>query len=189
MAQVMQEGRNTIRGLHSPNNNKTLVLENAFAELKRDFDARENIDFQVIVHGKNQPVHPIVRDEIYRLGREAIANAFRHSKADKIEVEIEYAPKYFKFSVSDNGCGIDQKILHQGREGHLGLVGMRECADRIGGKLKVWTRENGGGTEIELIVPSVNAYKKESSVSFLNWLNKLFPQNTKAQRTVKEQEK
>jgi signal transduction histidine kinase/ligand-binding sensor domain-containing protein len=189
MAQVMDEGRNTIRGLHSPGNNKTLVLENAFAELKRDFDARENIDFRVIVNGNTRAVHPIVRDEIYRLGREAIANAFRHSKADKIEVEIEYQSKYFKFSVRDNGCGMDQEILRRGREGHLGFVGMRECAERIGGKLKIWSRTEGGGTEIELIVPEHVAFKKESSGNFFDWLSKLLPRKTETQVSAKEQEK
>jgi signal transduction histidine kinase/ligand-binding sensor domain-containing protein len=188
MAQVMEEGRGTIRGLHSPNKN-SLLLENAFAELKRDFDARENIDFRIIVNGNTRSIHPIVRDEIYRLGREAIANAFRHSKADKIEVEIEYAPKYFKFSVRDNGCGIDQEILRQGREGHLGLIGMRECSDRIGGKLKIWSRAEGGGTEVELIVPEHVAFKKESSSNFLDWLSKLFQGRTQPQVSAKEQEK
>jgi signal transduction histidine kinase len=189
MAQVMDEGRSTIRGLHSPGNNKTLVLENAFAELKRDFDARENIDFRVVVNGNTRPVHPIVRDEIYRLGREAIANAFRHSKAATIEAEIEYAAKYFKFSVRDNGCGIDREILRRGREGHLGLIGMRECAERIGGKLKIWSRAEGGGTEIELVVPEHVAFQKESSGKFLDWLSKLSPRRTQRQVSAKEQEK
>jgi nitrate/nitrite-specific signal transduction histidine kinase len=56
-------------------------------------------------------------------------------------------------SVRDDGCGIDEQILREGREGHWGLSGMRERADEIGARLRVWSRR-AGGTEVQLTVPN-----------------------------------
>ena len=166
---VLTEGRNTIRGLRSPGSDNSLVLEKAFSEIKKDLDVRGQIDFRVVVKGESQPIYAAVRDDIYRLGREALINAFRHSKAKMIEVELEYAPKYLKLVVRDDGIGIDSEILRLGREGHLGLVGMREGSDRIGAKLKIRSRAE-VGTEVELIVPQRIVFKKRSSGSAFKWL-------------------
>jgi signal transduction histidine kinase len=105
-------------------------------------------------------LHPILRDEVYRIGREALVNAFRHSGATAIEVELEYAVKRLRVLVRDNGRGIDPLVLQSGREGHWGLPGMRERAESIGGTLRVWSRAS-YGTEIELSVPSHVAFKKK----------------------------
>jgi signal transduction histidine kinase len=50
------------------------------------------IDFRVIVLGSARKLHPLIRDEVYHIGRELLVNAFRHSRACCIEVELEYAP-------------------------------------------------------------------------------------------------
>jgi nitrate/nitrite-specific signal transduction histidine kinase len=84
-----------------------------------------------------------------------------------------------KIFVRDDGCGIDPKILSAGREGHLGLSGMREAADRIGAKLDIWSRTDGSGTELELSVPDRIAYKKPAE-RFLQRLTNLFARQTAA---------
>jgi signal transduction histidine kinase len=96
-------------------------------------------------------MHPIVRDEIYRIGYEAIRNASAHSGASRLEVELGYAHD-LTLSVSDNGVGIDPAIVDKGKDGHFGLQGMRERAARIGGKLKLVSSSK-SGTEINLLVP------------------------------------
>ena len=96
-------------------------------------------------------LHPVIRDEIYRIGREALVNAFRHSRASRIEVELEYGARRFRLIVRDNGRGIDPHVLHAGRDGHWGLPGMRERAEKFGARLRVWSRTS-AGTEIELSV-------------------------------------
>jgi len=116
-------------------------------------------------------LHPVIRDEVYRIGREALANAFRHSRASGIEVELEYAEKQLRVLVRDNGCGIDPEVLRSGRDGHWGLSGIRERAERIGGRVKVWSRP-AGGTEVELSVPSHVAFRQYSSGGELRWLNR-----------------
>ena len=81
--------------------------------------------------------------------------------AQKIEVAIDYAAAEVRVLVRDNGCGIDEQVLSSGREGHWGLPGMRERAERIGARLKVWSRA-GAGTEIELVVPGHVAFQTMS---------------------------
>jgi len=94
----------------------------------------------------------MVRDEIYRIAIEALRNAFRHSQARRIEVEIRYGRREVQLRIRDNGNGIDQKILNVGgRVGHHGLPGMHERAKLAGGKLAVWSKPD-SGTEVELTV-------------------------------------
>jgi nitrate/nitrite-specific signal transduction histidine kinase len=102
-----------------------------------------------------------------------LVNAFRHSRAKSIEIELEYAPRQLRVLVRDNGCGIDPQMLLSGREGHWGLPGMRERAERIGAKLQVWSRPT-AGTEVELSVPSHVAFQSPSSRRAAAWLSKLY---------------
>jgi len=100
----------------------------------------------------------VIRDEVYRIGREALINAFRHSSAQNIELELEYAAAQLRLLVRDDGCGIDPDVLRAGREGHWGLPGMRERAERIGAHFHVWSSST-AGTEVELSVPSQIAFR------------------------------
>ncbi len=104
-----------------------------------------------------------MRDEIYRIGSEALRNAFRHAEAKQIEVELRYDERQLRLRIRDDGKGIDPKFLtDEGRAGHFGLHGMRERAKLIRGKLTVWTAP-GSGTEIELSVPASRAYTASPS--------------------------
>jgi signal transduction histidine kinase len=125
--------------------------------------------FRVMVEGTPRTLHPILRDELYRIASEALRNAFRHAAARQIEVEIRYDERQLRLRVRDDGKGIDAKILSgDGRAGHFGLHGMRERSKLIGGKLAVWS-ELDSGTEVELSVPASRAYEKSSS-SRRSWL-------------------
>ena len=116
--------------------------------------------FEVVVEGTSRNLHPILRDEVYRLAMEALRYAFRHAAARTVEVEIHYDEKNFRLRVRDDGKGIGPDVLRgDGREGHYGLSGMRERAALVGGKLAIWT-EIESGTEIELIIPASKAYVK-----------------------------
>jgi len=157
MRHLMEEGRNAVRGLRSSNSDSD-DLGQAFSRIPQDLGIEAQIDFRVIVLGSARKLHPLIRDEVYHIGREALVNAFRHSRATRIEVELEYAPKRFRIVVRDNGCGIDPQVLHSGREGHWGLPGMRERAERVGGRLRVWSRA-AAGTEVEMSVPSSIAFE------------------------------
>jgi signal transduction histidine kinase len=118
---------------------------------------------RVLVEGKQRGLNPMLRDEIYRIAREALRNAFRHANAQKIEAEITYGHSEFLLHVRDDGNGIDPNVASQGaRAGHWGVPGMRERAKTFGGKLEVWS-EVGAGTEVELTVPAAIAYGKSGA--------------------------
>src|SRR6185312_1408295 len=126
--------------------------------------------FRVIVEGSARPLHPIVRDEVYRIGREAVVNAFRHSRAKHITVEVSYLESQLRLLITDDGCGINSEVLESGREGHWGLPGIRDRAERINARLKVRSRV-GSGTEVELSVPASVAFKVPSNRR-LKWLRR-----------------
>ncbi len=101
-------------------------------------------------------MHPVVSDEVYRIGYEAIRNACSHSGGNHLEVTLEYAHD-LSLSVSDNGVGIDPDVLERGKESHFGLRGMRERAERIGSKLTLVSSPD-SGTAITLVVPGRIAF-------------------------------
>jgi signal transduction histidine kinase len=145
----------------------------------------QKITYRVIVEGMPQPLHPLIRDEVYRIAREALVNAFRHAQASSIEVEIQYTANHLRISVRDDGCGIDPQILHTGREGHWGLAGMRERSEGIGAKLKLLSR-TGAGTEVDLAVPGHIAYQQHAHNGVLKWFGKL---NFRKARVIQNQER
>jgi signal transduction histidine kinase len=115
-------------------------------------------DFRVLVQGRAIALKPIVRDEVYRIAREAVRNSFRHARAGLVEVEIVFAEGTFAVRVRDDGVGLDPAVLEHGyRKGHWGLPGMRERALEFGGELEVWSQRN-AGTEIELKIDARIAY-------------------------------
>jgi signal transduction histidine kinase len=100
----------------------------------------------------------LVRDEIYRIGREALTNAFRHARADHIKIELQYGSRDFRLLVYDDGCGVDPQMLHAGQDGHRGLSGMRERANRMGAEFRFFSSPS-AGTEVYLSVPGRIAYQ------------------------------
>ena len=111
--------------------------------------------FSVFLEGTPRELHPILWDAVNRIAGEALRNAFRHARAQQIEVEIRYDPRHLRVRVRDDGVGIDAGVLREKRRAErCGLSGMRDRAKRIGGQLEIWTR-HGAGTEVELTVPKV----------------------------------
>jgi signal transduction histidine kinase/ligand-binding sensor domain-containing protein len=155
MRQVIEEGRNAVRGLRSTRS-ASLDLEQSFARIQQELAGSdpdsERVEFRVVVDGERRPLHPVLRDEVYRIGREAAINAFRHAHAGKIEMELRYSARNLTLMVRDDGRGIDPNVLQAGRDGHFGLAGMRERADRIGAQFHVMSSAS-AGTEIELSIP------------------------------------
>jgi ligand-binding sensor domain-containing protein/signal transduction histidine kinase len=165
MRQVIDEGRNAVRGLRS-SGSASLDLEQAFSLVQQQLVAHTNTGeqagFRVIVEGPRKPLHPLLRDDVYRIGREALINAFRHAGAKHIEVELEYSRNQLRILVRDDGCGIDPHILKSGRNGHWGLSGMRERADQIGARLHLYSSAS-AGTVVELSIPGHIAFLGHSN--------------------------
>ena len=159
MSQVIDEGRNAVRGLRSTDGGGRDLAE-AFSGIQQELADGRPVEYRVIVEGQTRPLSAAVRDNVYRIGREALVNAFRHAAAATIEVEIEYASRHVRLLVRDDGKGIEPEIVKSGADGHWGLSGMRERAERIGARLKLFSRA-GAGTEVELFIPGHIAFRKE----------------------------
>ncbi len=110
------------------------------------------------VQGAPRELQPILRDEVYRIGCEALRNALKHAQARKVEAEIAYGEQTFRLQVRDDGRGIPAGILEEGADGHYGLPGMRERALQIGGKLEISTAPV-AGTVVQLSIPASIAYR------------------------------
>jgi signal transduction histidine kinase/ligand-binding sensor domain-containing protein len=165
--QAVAEGRTAVQGLRS-STQITNDLARAFGAIGEELAAGQNdqnrSEFEVQVEGKSRELPPLVRDETYRIGCEALRNAFQHASAKRIEVEIHYEKWQLRLRVQDNGKGIDPQVLGEGgRTGHHGLPGMHERARLVEGKLAVRS-EIGSGTQIELTIPAAVAYAKSSVV-------------------------
>jgi signal transduction histidine kinase len=159
-AQAITEGRDAIQDLRASTvitNDFGIAISTLGDELAASDVNGNGTVVHVAVHGTPRDLHPILRDDIYRIAGEALRNGFRHARARRIEVEITYDDRQFRLQVRDDGKGIDRAVLAGERRGHFGLPGMRERAELVGGRLDVWS-EVGVGTEIDLMIPSAKAY-------------------------------
>jgi signal transduction histidine kinase len=165
-SQAIVEGRDAVLGLRPQpiaNNDLAEVMSALGDELSAaDRAPQPPPHFRVRVEGTPRDLATLVRDEVYRIAREALRNAFQHARATGIEVEIRYELRRFRLRVRDDGMGIEPAVFTDGgRAGHYGLAGMRERAELLGGTLVVWS-EPDAGTEMELSLPGSVAYGKGS---------------------------
>src|SRR5262249_10447886 len=137
--QASDEGRDAVQGLRSSTiltNDLAPVLRALGEQLAAEQTGEKPCGFHVTVEGTPRSLVPLVRDEVYRIGGEALRNAFRHAQARRIELDIVYDRRHLRLWVRDDGKGIDPKVLSDGGPaGHFGLRGMDERARLVGGKL------------------------------------------------------
>lgn len=143
------EGRAAVNSLR-PTTIETDDLAGALELAAHECCADQRIDVRLVVRGEIPALHPIVADEIFRVGIEAIRNACVHSGGGSIQILLEYEGE-LRLSIRDDGRGIENYVLQSGRAGHFGLLGMRERAEAIGAELSIVT--SGEGTEVILTVP------------------------------------
>jgi signal transduction histidine kinase len=160
LASAMQEGRAALNSLRTTTT-QTNDLAEGLRRVTEDGVIPSCMAVTFSVVGDAREMHPIVRDEIYRIGYEAMRNACTHSGASRLEVELRYADE-LALRVGDNGTGIDPAVADRGKDGHFGLPGMRERAARIGGKLTLVSFAT-SGTEIRLVVPGAIVFRKASA--------------------------
>jgi hypothetical protein len=157
LGQATQEGRAALNSLRTSTTEGNDLAE-AFRRATDDCLIPGAMAATFSVVGDARAIHPIVRDEIYRVGYEAIRNACMHSRASRLEVELLYADD-LAVRVSDNGIGIDPTIADEGKDEHFGLKGMRERAARIGAKFTLASSAS-SGTEITIVVPGGIVFPK-----------------------------
>jgi signal transduction histidine kinase/ligand-binding sensor domain-containing protein len=156
MRETIARSRNMVSNLHS-----TAVAQYSLVEVlqhsEAEFRSGPSPIFDLLTAGEAREVHPLVRDEVYRICREALANAFRHSGAEYVTVEVRFLPDKLEVEISDDGKGMTEDLLKHGRPGHFGLRGMQAHAQRIGATLLVES-ELGQGTNVILRVKTDNSF-------------------------------
>lgn len=174
--QVLAEGRDRVRNLRTTAASLD-DLPAAFKRIAEETPSGGEATFTTVVEGGVRELHPVVLEESFSIGREALINALTHSGGRHVEVEITYDARQYRLRVRDDGRGIDSKILEEGgRPDHWGMRGMRERAQKIGAQLKIWSRPE-TGTEVELVVPGGSAYRVAQDKSKGSWLRRFSGRN------------
>jgi signal transduction histidine kinase len=167
--QAIGEGRDAVQNLRSSSfddGDLATSLSALGSELGTGIGAASKPEYRVVVEGRARELTAVVRDEIYRIAREAICNAYQHAKAAHIETDITFGDVDLIIRVRDDGTGVDPEILARGqRRGHWGFPGMRERSESLGGHLRVWSEAN-AGTEVELRIPAHIAYLEPDRSAF-----------------------
>ncbi|MGB9416855.1 MAG: triple tyrosine motif-containing protein, partial [Acidobacteriaceae bacterium] len=156
LERAIAEGRDALEALRSPaseSNSLTAALRRAAGDCSFD----RQLEVSISTYGMDRELHPIARDEVYRIGYEAIRNACMHSGGTELRMQIHYKRRSFQLDVQDNGRGMDATLLESGRAGHFGLTGMRERALSLGGTLKIVSTPN-LGTTVSLRLPGKAVY-------------------------------
>lgn len=177
MREVINEGRDAVQGLRA----RPAVddLAHTLARGAEDLRGNQAVEIRLVVVGLPRPLNPLIRDEIYRIGREALANAFRHANPTRVEIELEYATNQFRLKVRDNGQGFESGVAEFGRPGHWGVSGMRERAERIGARLQIRSRIK-AGTEVDLVVPGQVAFRIQQTSWPWRWPRRTQPQHDRS---------
>lgn len=143
------ESRDRIRDLRQQVT-ELQTLEAVLRELPKKLDMPPEPAYEFSIRGKPVSWHAPEQDEVYRIVREAVANAVRHAGSSRIGVRVAYGWLGVLVEVRDDGCGIPAELLARGnRDGHWGLTGMRERARLLGATLSV-TSGPGEGTVVRL---------------------------------------
>jgi signal transduction histidine kinase len=173
--QAIGEGRDAVRDLRSSSfDNRDLAtsLSALGAELGAGINLPSKPQYRAVVEGRPRELTAVVRDEAYRIAREAVSNAYQHAKAGHIETEVTFGDADLTIRVRDDGIGVDAQFLALGqRPGHWGFPGMRERSESFGGHLQVWS-EGSAGTEVELRIPA-GIYSEPRRSSFAGLKNLL----------------
>jgi ligand-binding sensor domain-containing protein len=149
LGRASHEGRTALESLHAA---KAEDLTEALRGIIEDLRTNCDIEFSLSYNGPEGSMIPLVRDEVFWIGYEAIRNACRHSGARHINIDLVNNHE-LELRVSDDGHGIAKDILHHGKAGHFGLKGMSERATKIGAALTISSSPH-TGTVVRLVVPT-----------------------------------
>jgi len=147
----LAEARRTVTDLRSDDLERA-DLPAALPEIAARLVGTSGVETSIQVTGTPHRLNAVTEKNLLRIFQEAIANALKHSHAETILIELKYNPEGLTLRVADNGCGFDAARTISLGIGHYGLTGMRERAERIGGRLTLKSVP-GEGTELLVAVP------------------------------------
>jgi PAS domain S-box-containing protein len=112
-------------------------LASALEAVARQVAANGTVELKTEVFGTPCPLPAVVENNLLRIGQEALTNAVRHAHAKVVRTELRFEPECIRLVVTDDGSGFDVDAEAYANNGRFGLIGMRERAKRIGGRLKI----------------------------------------------------
>ena len=151
LRRVESEIKHVIYDLRPPTLD-ALGLAPAVRRYAERFEGYTAIPCKVTIFGEPRRLRPNVEISVYRLLQEALQNISSHARASQVDVVVAFAPHRLKLTILDNGCGFDLVQVESNGNGRLGLLGMRERAESLGGRVAVATAV-GQGARVELVVP------------------------------------
>ena len=151
LRQVEAEIKRVIYDLRPPTLD-ALGLAPAIRRLAEQFEGFTQVPCRVMVFGEPARLPSRVEIAVFRLLQESLHNVSVHAAATDVEVILAFAPRTLKLTVIDDGRGFDMAAIYQNSNGHLGLIGMKERAESLGGRVTIQSQLT-QGTRVELIVP------------------------------------
>jgi two-component system sensor histidine kinase DegS len=139
---------------------EALGLAPALRRYAERFQQYSRISCEVRTGGEPYRLPPEMEIGIYRITQEALQNVSAHARAKRAVVAITFSPEDVSLIITDDGQGFDLDLVQRNHIGHLGLMGMQERAESLGGQLVIYTAPE-QGTRIELFVP-VHAIQRRS---------------------------
>lgn len=153
---VVTEARNSVHDLRGADDGEDLLT--TLKRITADTAFSPPVSVRLLIEGQPRRLHPLVAEEIAKIVKEGLLNIAHHAQASEVEIAVDYASRHLAVRVRDDGVGLPEDVLEQGRKaGHFGLVGMRERAERIGGTLNIIS-VRGDGVELALLLPGKLAY-------------------------------
>lgn len=150
--EVVEELRDFAKALRPPALDD-LGLLTAIRRLLADLIQRAKIAGDLRVVGAERRRPPDVELAMFRIGQQALRNVERHARATKVTVTMSFAGREARLDVVDNGVGFTMPAdADFAAAGHLGLLGVRERAESLGGSLRIQSRPR-HGTEVAASIP------------------------------------
>jgi signal transduction histidine kinase len=151
MREMVGRSRDIVSNLHSMAGPQFSLLD-LLTYVEAEFRLTDEPAYELSCEGVARVLHPFLRDEVYSICREAIANAFRHAGAGRIAVRLVFLPRKLVVTIADDGAGMSEAVRVSGRVGHFGLAGMQAHARRIDGSLRLESAPE-SGTKVTLEAP------------------------------------
>ena len=145
--EYLSEARRAVWQLRSPSLQTSEDFPEALKKVSERALQSTGISLRFTTYGTESKLEPGIEDNFLRICEEAVTNAVRHAHSTEVEVTLEYLTKELRLRIRDNGCGFDTNGSAGTKEGHFGLLGIRERTKRLAGNLSLNSRP-GKGTEI-----------------------------------------
>jgi len=144
--------RHSVWGLRS-RAEEQFNLTNALITSGRQITGDTGIRIEVEMVGEANPLSEIVEENLLRIGQEAITNVVKHSGAVLVKIELHFSPQKIVLQIRDDGKGFDPEACAGPKDGHFGLLGIRERTEQMGGEVLI-TSAPGIGTSVRVEIPT-----------------------------------